>query len=352
MPEHAQSETELRKYLLDELTQEERARVEERLFLDSDYFQQLQATEDELIDEYAYQELSPRERKGFESQFLSDPARRADLRIAVALKKYVALNAEPDVPSLSATSNEPQQSVVQVKTAKPSVQPKTTFREWFRARSYVLRPLLALLIIAIALGGIWLIYKAVRQPQPGGQAQLPTTPKEPDKPPEVNRNDNTGSQNSERNVQNQTPEVAEGGRETTDVNRDANRPNINTLPARRPPARVLSFILIPGGGVRDAGGAITPLKLAADAGSVNLQLPLIGETSYRSFRATLFDEKEVPVKEWRGLKSSTAKTGSSVFVNVPAKLFKQQRYRIELSGAAAGGETEVLNKYHFQVVRD
>jgi hypothetical protein len=197
-----------------------------------------------------------------------------------------------------------------------------------------------------------LIYKALRQPQPGGQAQVPAPPREQDKPPELNQNDNTGQRNPDRNVQNESTEVAEGGRDTTDVNRDANRPNVNTLPSRRPPARVLSFILIPGGGVRDAGGGITSLPLGSDAGSVNLQLPLIGETSYRNFRATLFNDKNVSVNEWRGLKSSTAKTGRSVFVNVPAKLFKPQQYYIELRGVAANGETEVLNNYRFQVVKD
>ena len=99
MKEQSEDEVVLRQYLLGALTQEEHALVEERLFLNPDYFRQLQAAEDDLIDDYVYEELPVADRDRFETHFLSDPVRRQDLKIAQALRKYIAVEAEAKSPA-------------------------------------------------------------------------------------------------------------------------------------------------------------------------------------------------------------------------------------------------------------
>ncbi|HEV3468186.1 MAG TPA: hypothetical protein VG148_02620, partial [Pyrinomonadaceae bacterium] len=71
-------------------------RVEERLFLDAEYFRQLRAAEDELIDEYLYEGLSAGERERFKDTFLTTPERRESLRVARALREYISRNPPPD----------------------------------------------------------------------------------------------------------------------------------------------------------------------------------------------------------------------------------------------------------------
>src|SRR5689334_10519370 len=97
MKAYQTEEAELRRYLLGELTLEERVLVEERLFLDSEYMQLAEALKDELVDEYANRDLTPAERQQFESHFLARPAHRDDLKIAEALKRYIASETEPAV---------------------------------------------------------------------------------------------------------------------------------------------------------------------------------------------------------------------------------------------------------------
>jgi CHAT domain-containing protein/Tfp pilus assembly protein PilF len=82
-------EISLRAYLLGELTLDEQTRIEERLLLDSDYVDLLEIIEDELIDSYLRDTLSKRERKEFENHFVATPQGRRQLRMAVALRKYV-----------------------------------------------------------------------------------------------------------------------------------------------------------------------------------------------------------------------------------------------------------------------
>lgn len=79
----------IRKHLLGNLTEEERARAEERLFADDDYFELLTVIEEELIDEYVSGDLTDEDRKRFEAHFLSTPERREKLGFAQTLNEYI-----------------------------------------------------------------------------------------------------------------------------------------------------------------------------------------------------------------------------------------------------------------------
>ncbi|MGH9801003.1 MAG: hypothetical protein ACRD82_11615, partial [Blastocatellia bacterium] len=92
----------LRRYLLDDVTAEERQQVEERLLgeeakeigasgsEDLDYVDRLLLCEDELIDDYACEALSPRDSKLFEQHFLSTPEREQKLLSSRAAARYAA----------------------------------------------------------------------------------------------------------------------------------------------------------------------------------------------------------------------------------------------------------------------
>ena len=59
------------KYLLGDLPEEERIQIEEKYFLDDDFFQQLLLVEDELVDSYVKNELTPSQMKLFKDNFLA-----------------------------------------------------------------------------------------------------------------------------------------------------------------------------------------------------------------------------------------------------------------------------------------
>lgn len=82
----------LRQYLLGELAPEEQRRLEERLLFDRQLVERLLLAEEDLLDGYVSEELSPHERERFESYFLAAPERRRKLRLARALRRYIAHN--------------------------------------------------------------------------------------------------------------------------------------------------------------------------------------------------------------------------------------------------------------------
>jgi hypothetical protein len=80
----------LRRYLLGEVTEEERCQIERRLLTDRQYFNALLKAEEEMTDRYARGEISDEERESFESHFLNSAERRESVEFAADLNRYLA----------------------------------------------------------------------------------------------------------------------------------------------------------------------------------------------------------------------------------------------------------------------
>jgi hypothetical protein len=338
----------IRKYLLGELSHEEQAEVEERLFLDSEYFQHLRMAEDDLIDDYVYEDLSLDEREKFDNYFLSNPERYESLRIARALRKYSSINPTP-IPS--ASSND-------VSDTAPS---KIAFLSFLHAHNPVLRLSMATAILLIALGGLWLIFRATRRPgtpEPV-QVQLPQQQeKEQNMPPNANREEHragvkedVGREPEQRaGQQNQEQPIiaAERERESRNTREQREQARKSASPVKQPPARVYSFLILPVGTTRDEG-EVNKIDLPSDATAAHLQLPLIGDTDYRSYQATLTTHDDKSIRTWTGLKTTAAESGRIVSIRVPAELLRQQTYQVKLSGLTAKGIARDISSYSFHV---
>jgi len=85
----------LMQYLLGELPETERDRLEDVVFADHNLFEQLEAVEDELIKSYIRGELKTAERQRFEKAYLSSPTRRQKVDQAASL--LANLPAEPSL---------------------------------------------------------------------------------------------------------------------------------------------------------------------------------------------------------------------------------------------------------------
>ena len=82
MAASSKNNLELRQYLLGLLTESKRETVDRRLLTDSEFNEELETTEDELVDEYVSGELNAQERKQFESHFLIGSERQNKVRLA------------------------------------------------------------------------------------------------------------------------------------------------------------------------------------------------------------------------------------------------------------------------------
>jgi hypothetical protein len=84
---------EMRTYLLGNLEADRRAALEESILYDRGFYEELLVVEEELIDQYLVNELSPSERKQFETHFLNTAERQKNLRFGRLLRRY--LNSQP-----------------------------------------------------------------------------------------------------------------------------------------------------------------------------------------------------------------------------------------------------------------
>ena len=87
----------IREYLLGQLPDHEQEKIEERLMVEDDFFQEFEISKSELVEEYCAGELGQKERQWFESHFLASHDGKERHRLALAfahLNQPVALTAQ------------------------------------------------------------------------------------------------------------------------------------------------------------------------------------------------------------------------------------------------------------------
>ena len=89
-------QTRIREYLLGNLVEEEQQKIEERLMVEDDLFEELEISKGELIEEYRSGELARKERSWFEENYLATPEGRQRYTFAVALDCVKQPSTQPD----------------------------------------------------------------------------------------------------------------------------------------------------------------------------------------------------------------------------------------------------------------
>lgn len=318
----------LKRFLLGELSQGDQSEVEERLFSDPEYFKQFRAAEDDLIDEYLYEDLDAGERERFEKYFLTTPERRESLRVAGALRQYIFKNGTAAVAERTDAAPAPRAE-------------KRSILDLLRVRAPALRFSLAAAAVLIIAVGVWLLVRTAPGNEPSPPLQANTAPAGP-APPEVAQG---GPGQGNQGPITQPPPARNGG-----VNAEKGSGVRPERPPRHAPARVYSFLILPLGQVRGEGET-NEIKPPADAGVLNLQIPLIEEAGYRRYRVALQTDAGREIKTWGNLKSAEGEAGQTVSVAVPAKSLGQQKYRLVLSGVPDGGEPRVISTLYFKVTK-
>src|ERR1044072_8830355 len=78
-------QTRIREYLLGKLSDDEQQKIEERLMVEEELFQEFEISKGELVEEYCANELSSDEQKWLERNFLASPEGRETYAQAIAL---------------------------------------------------------------------------------------------------------------------------------------------------------------------------------------------------------------------------------------------------------------------------
>src|SRR5262245_20440297 len=159
MSEMSYNSTLLTRYLLGDLPQAEKDRLEENYFVDDDLFVELLDAKDQLISDYMDGQLSPGDRERFERRILTMPGCQSE----VVLARFLP-------PSLMRRSLTREQ--------KSSVQPRNWRQSIFDALrpSHPLAGLAATALLIVGAAAIWSVIRIPTDEGPPsvGQTSSPT----------------------------------------------------------------------------------------------------------------------------------------------------------------------------------
>jgi hypothetical protein len=305
------------KYLLGELSDEEKDRLEGEYFADPDLLDELHAARDELIDAYLRGELPPGRSERFEGYFMASPRRRERVEFARALMQVPAAKPTP------AATNE-----------KRDATPwwYSLFAPLFAHRQLAFAAS-ALILVAVGSWVAFRLYSSRDQGAGVGDDRLASvrqeqTPSEPAPSPQPLSTPSAA-----------TPEPAAS-------NTPAPPPEQTRTPVPRRESRVLAFALT-SGLVR---GDDEPERLVIPRGTDVVLLRFgLEDDGYKNYRASLRtpEGEEVPLTS--PVRVAGTKTARTATLRVPARLLKDGDYILRLDGATEGGGETGVARFYFRV---
>lgn len=172
MKSNAAEQQTIREYLLGQLPGEQQSNFEERLLTDDDVFQELEIVEDELVDEYLREELTPADRAGFESHFMAAQEHRDKLSFARAFRKSLTNRVGLPTPS-PAQPAEPGVREASGTEASPVRTPgrKKSWFKFFGIQNPALGYATAAALVLVVVGISWVVWKRAIAPRDPGRVQ-------------------------------------------------------------------------------------------------------------------------------------------------------------------------------------
>lgn len=304
-----------KRFLLGNVSESERAEIEDRFLADDDFFQELLIGEDEMIDAYVRGELPAPERARFEQKLSTSQHLRERVEFAQTLFNSVSSKA---VTAAAATI-----------AAGAPARHVSWWRSWYE-EFFVRRPALGFTLAAVSLvivlGSLWLLTDR-GQTRPAPQQQAQTVPTATVMPRE-------------------SPTPASTAEPPTRDAENSNRAPVRETPRRTAPV-IATFTLLPGLERSETGSG----ALVLPAGTTEVRLRLMLESGdSKQYRATL------TTAEGRNLWSRTIAKGRSnkyadLTLNLPANLLKSDDYILDLSSINPDGKWESVADYSFRIVK-
>lgn len=337
----------LKRYLLGDISEEERHAIEERFLQDDTFFEEMLALEDELYFDYQQNRLNHQERAAFEQKFLKSAE---DKEKAVFAKAFLRATAEIAEEKNAAISD--------------SASRRQSIAAFFDFSNRALQFGFASVLVLLLLGAIGLFIQNARRQDEMANLQ---TNRSQEPPVASNRQQQN---NSERQPENEKPQIAQNEKplqeneaplpnkpEIARNNQPAKKdsPQVSKKPTQTPPAQrsVIATILSPGLFTRSDGQGFQRVTLSPSVKNVQIRLLLKTEETYKNFRAVLKKvDDETQIWTSADLKFQGSGKNKNLLINIPAKILDRTDYEISLLGVTENGETEEITSYYFSVVKN
>lgn len=344
-PSRVPSHGTLTRFLLDQLPEEERQRIEARALEDGDWFEALEAAEDELLDAYAQGELAPEEAQRFGERVRASEELERRLAFARDLAREGArerarAGAEMGVEEGTERvrrrpwvlgSRRPRRRL-EASAAKGPRQ--TAAKRTGRQRQ---AGLAAVFLAALGMA-VWgsLELAELRR---GLAAERAAVARQQEALEAANRRLQALAQRMEEESADNERLAGELAARSAEAARLRRQLAARDEAAAHPPATA-SFLLSLAGVVR---GLEPPRRLAIPAGldAVKLEVDLGADAGYGTYRVALrrIDGEEVWSRD--GLTERVGHGGAALFLTLPARLLPADDYELAILGRTSGELEEV-----------
>ena len=305
------NEKEIRRFLLGEMSEGERAAFEERFIAeDGELFDRIAVVEDELIEAYLRDRLAPGEKTKFERVFLATETRRR--RVGLTREMLARLAAE--------------------KTPLPAENASV----WNSLKNLLKTPRVAfatVLAVLLLVFGCW--FWVLRNPPSPGDIARQTKPT-PGAPPTPQKTESVQNPSVDSNL------TAANNAPSNKAPANTNAANANKNQSPKP---VVASLALFAGTVR-SGGKTSELNLTKETTGARFELNLESR-DYRTYRAEVVDSEGGVIYRSGKL---TAR-GSRVSAFFPTAKLKKGDYLIKLYGFNPSGAEESAADFQFRVNR-
>jgi hypothetical protein len=331
------------RFLLGEVSEEERTQVEKRFLADNDFFEEVLSAEAALLDQYLLGQLSEERRERAQILFQSSPGQKREVEFASELiaslraadladHRTIAAARETNFKE-SPTKIHPEEetistdSGVEIPARKFSLVPAgwKNLAPPFSARGW-----LVVLTVGLLLTSSILYFYSRRRNLEAQRIAVEQPAQEPrEKLSEETQNKAEPSKRLE--VEKEKQVTAE---------------ELTARASPRKPERVTSILLAPT--TLERGGNSKAISLKTTTKQVQLQLELDTSQPYSrySILLTTFDGRRVWSKD--SVDASQIKKGQLALI-LPSALLTYEDYRIELKGLSDNGEFVHVADYIFKV---
>jgi hypothetical protein len=316
------------RYLLGELSDEEKTYVEEKYFAGADYFEQLLDLEDELIYQYVHNKLSQEDRQRLERHFLVSPERREKVKLARALAEY---DKREQIVEKSLTTQALESLAAWWRTGRIPVVIEKPAVQW----------VFATIFLIVTFGSLWLL---IENKKFGTQlTQLETKHQEM-------------SQRMEKSQQ--QLKQARDRTDSLDILFEQVQHHRDSLQKELESTRLLGPALAYTevkprlGSQRDVGGPPERELILQGQVVVNFKLSFKDNDTTNSYRAELMTESKVKILSQYKLQALLKGSEKEILWQVPRSAFlnETRRYLICLN-RETDPENECRYDFHFRVVK-
>ena len=298
------------RYLLGEMSEQERSAFEDRYLEDSAIFEEITAAEDELMRCYARGDLSEAERTAFEKRYLKDTGNRRRVDFAKTLMDYVS-------------STQGSADVDDGSQAEKQSHKKWRWMPVLAEPRNALRLIAALMLAAMIAGSSWLAVMDTRLHHAFEQMQV----------------QHAGDVQREQELQNQLAEL-----NLRLEQQEEQVAQLSSLGSIILPFRLSPYLF-------REGSPQKPLIIPEGFAAVLLE-PALGSNAYASYSASLETPEGRQIWFQSGLKSWQARNGPHIIgLILPSKIFQSGNYILKVSGKTATGKSEEVDSYVFRVIR-